>query len=188
MVVKQTWGATGMNATASHSLFVSDVHVPSERCFEISSAAARLGDPVYQYPFLQLAEATLAANISGMTVRFLQLSENCTRDAKQEVIDDVISKHQDEVGKLRASFSDSLDRSWKQLIDQGVIEDVKLRQVSDRSYELVRACRICIDVIYPLCKERSGSGHGELNRVWRNIDTALSHALFRKRLAVGHVN
>ncbi|MEJ1240521.1 acyl-CoA dehydrogenase [Chryseolinea sp. T2] len=181
--VKRTWGATGMIATASHSFSISDITVPVERCFEISPATAKLSDPVYQYPFLQLAEATLAANISGMTVRFLELiADNTSYPKNSRTCNELSSAHQSTVNKLRVFFSASVDQTWKQLIDSGKVEEVALRQVSQYSYELVRACRVSIDVLYALCSLDSGSREGELNRVWRNIDTALSHALFRKRL------
>ena len=66
----------GMIATASHSFEVNDVYVNTNRCFMIDPDLAILPDIVYQYPFLQLAETTLAVNISGMTMRFLDLCDD----------------------------------------------------------------------------------------------------------------
>ncbi|MGC3947579.1 MAG: acyl-CoA dehydrogenase [Chryseolinea sp.] len=182
VIVKKTWGAAGMIATASHSFSISNIVVPSARCFDIVPGAATLSNPVYQYPFMQLAEATLAANISGMTARFLDLTADCVPDARNGVRNEAILKYQGDVSRRRKSFIEIVDKSWNELIEFNQINEGTLQRVSQLSYELVRACRVTIDVIYPLCGMNSGSSEGELNRVWRNIDTALSHALFRKRL------
>lgn len=88
--VKKTWNSTGMIATASHSFSVSNVTVPKDRCFMIHPSAAKLNDPVYRYPFLQLAETTLVANVSGMTIRFLELAAKWVADGSSN---DVATRH-----------------------------------------------------------------------------------------------
>jgi alkylation response protein AidB-like acyl-CoA dehydrogenase len=75
VTVQEDWKAMGMIATASHSFEVIRQSVPADRCFTIDSDHAFLSQPVYRYPFLQLAETTLAVNSSGMAVRFMDLCE-----------------------------------------------------------------------------------------------------------------
>jgi hypothetical protein len=189
VVVKKTWNATGMVATASHSFTVKNVTVARERCFEINASAAKLNDPVYRYPFLQLAETTLVANISGLTIRFLELavggvsyddSSTNEEDTRRALGLSLTEK----VNDLRRLLFAALDDSWSQLIERNAIEAIRLQQVSQTTYALAKACRQAVDSIYPLCAGRSRSAEGELNRIWRNINTALSHALFRKRFGV----
>ena len=65
VTVHRTWNSMGMAATGSHAFEVRQVAVPAVRRFHIEARRATLPDLVYQYPFLQLAEATLAVNLSG---------------------------------------------------------------------------------------------------------------------------
>lgn len=75
VTVKPTWNAMGMVATGSNSFEVKDQFVGMDRQFIIRPDHAVLKDNIYQYPFLEFAETTLAANISGMALRFVELSE-----------------------------------------------------------------------------------------------------------------
>ena len=183
VVVKHTWKAAGMIATASHSFSVGDVVVPAERCFEIAPAAATPGDAVYQYPFLQLAEATLTANVFGMTLRFLELTRDGSLKSMEspEHVESVVKVHQEQVHTSGVRLLNIVDRSWKELIEVNSITEPTLLQVSEASTQLVRACRACVDEIYPICMMEGDVRGKELNRVWRNIKTALSHALLRTK-------
>lgn len=62
-----------MVAAGSHAVEAQAVSAPHNRCFVIAPNQVQLPDPIYQYPFLQLAETTLAANLSGMAICFLDL-------------------------------------------------------------------------------------------------------------------
>ncbi len=72
VIVHPDWEMMGLKATASHSFGVNSLQVPDQRCFIISGNEARLSDPIYQYPFLPFAQATLAVNTAGMAMHFLE--------------------------------------------------------------------------------------------------------------------
>ncbi len=65
----------GMIATGSHDFEVKPILLDHNRCFTIDREHAVIKRTLYQFPFLQLAEVTLAANLSGMAVRFLDLTK-----------------------------------------------------------------------------------------------------------------
>ncbi|MEP0711197.1 MAG: acyl-CoA dehydrogenase family protein, partial [Algoriphagus sp.] len=69
------WNYMGMIATGSHAFRCENLAVPLSRAFEILPEKAQLNAPVYQYPFLQFAETTLAANILGISNHLLELME-----------------------------------------------------------------------------------------------------------------
>jgi hypothetical protein len=189
VTIHKTWKAMGMVATASHSFSAANVRVPSNRCFEIHPSAVKIDDPVYRFPFLQLAETTLVANISGLSVHFLDLAINSTGKSGASygpgMCDRTVNKHMAVINDLRKAFFTYLDEAWQQLVDSGVVTDTKLQEVSQACHTLAHACRVAIDEIYPLCGMAVLPPHeSERNRVWRNIHTALSHALFRSRLVV----
>lgn len=83
VTVRRTWNSMGMVATGSNSFDVKDQLVGTERQFIIRPENAVLKDDIYQYPFLQLAETTLAVNISGMALRFIELSGTPTNPLDQ---------------------------------------------------------------------------------------------------------
>lgn len=67
------WNTMGLRATASDSFSVKDLKITKERSFIIDPNHSTLPGLIYQYPFLQFAETTLAVNISGIALHFLVL-------------------------------------------------------------------------------------------------------------------
>ena len=65
------WNTMGLKATASHSFEVKDLTVGKERMFIIDAEHCTVQQPLFQYPFLQLAETTIAVNSLGMAEHFL---------------------------------------------------------------------------------------------------------------------
>jgi alkylation response protein AidB-like acyl-CoA dehydrogenase len=154
--VKRTWNSMGMIATGSHSFEVRELPVAAQRAFVIDPAHAVLTDPIYQYPFAQLAETTLAVNLSGLTSRFIDLCEFDTTIAAIKL------------GKARHLFYETVDGR-------------RLHEVSMVSRNLVRTCRETINQLYPLCGLRAADRTTEINRVWRNFHTAAQHSIFNPR-------
>ncbi|HZY78762.1 MAG TPA: acyl-CoA dehydrogenase [Cyclobacteriaceae bacterium] len=156
VVVKKTWNSMGMVATGSHSFEIKDLQVPKERAFVIEPAHAILPDAIYRYPFLQLAETTLAVNLSGLTSRFIDL---CDFDA---------TNSRNKLDDARQEFFESIDRP-------------RFLEVSRASHNLVRVCREVINYLYPLCGLKAADKDLEINRVWRNFHTAAQHSIFNRR-------
>src|SRR5688572_33126079 len=73
--IHKTWHSMGMVATGTHAMEVKQVRVPFNRAFLIDPQQAKLKHDIYQFPFLQLAETTLAVNLSGLAYRFIELSK-----------------------------------------------------------------------------------------------------------------
>ncbi len=71
------WSYMGMVATGSHAFKVVEQIVPLNRSFEILPEKAVLPDPIFRYPFLQLAETTLTVNVLGITLHFVDLVDEC---------------------------------------------------------------------------------------------------------------
>ncbi len=180
-VVHHTWEGAGMVATASHSFTVNDLVVPATRAFHVDAAGVVLRDPVFRYPFLQFAEFTLAANISGMTIRYIELA---SERASASILDHdmairVITELAAALSDMRRSFFSMLDESWHRSQHLDGIPAVLLEQCSFNCHSLVNLCRSAVDTLHPFYAapgQRSDSG---LDRVYRNIITALQHALFR---------
>lgn len=176
--LQPTWNSMGMIATGSHSFEARQVQVRNNRCFTIDPAHAVLKNAIYQYPFLQLAETTLAVNISGLAIRFIDLAENIIGNTGEQEIAEIRSA----VNLLRKAFYKAVEESWDSLLGKKMIPTVLLVKVSQHSHKLVQQAREAVNRLYPRCGLKAAAQESEINRVWRNIHTAGQHALFNSKL------
>ncbi len=167
VVVENDWNAVGLVATGSHGFGVRDLEVPAERMFVIAAGSAVDDDPLYQYPFMPLAEATLAANTSGMARHFLDCCAGIGVGRAELEIASV------ELEERRLLFYKELDRSWASG-GQGSQEGV-----GRASRELAASALYWVDKLYPHAGLGAARVDREINRVWRDLHTASQHPLLR---------
>lgn len=180
------WSYMGMIATGSHAFQVDQIQVPLNRSFEILPHQAVLNDPIFQYPFLQFAEATLAVNILGISEHLQELisaafwkrndsrkydSKHLRYFRKQE------KRAQEKLGKVRRDFYEEVSKSWKELRKEGEISNKSLKSVSKLSRKLTATCRELNAKMYPFAGLEAAKTYTELNRVWRDFNTVSQHAL-----------
>ena len=180
------WNYMGMIATGSHAFKAETVSVPGSRVFEILPEKAMLPDPVFRYPFLQLAETTLAVNILGITQHLIALIEESfwirheyrNYDKKhQKYFQKLLEKQTRKLEKLRKEFYKLADESCEELEQKGKISKSLLKNVSAISRRLTHACRESNGKLYPFAGLEAAKTHTELNRVWRDFNTVSQHAL-----------
>jgi indole-3-acetate monooxygenase len=165
--VDADWNAVGLVATGSHGFSVRELFVPAERSFLIGAEAAADDGPLYRYPFLPLAEATLAANSSGLAQHFL----DCC--AAMGVGDASLREARQELEERRRIFYVALDASW----ERG--GSGRQDGVSRASRELAAAALYWVDKLYPQAGLGAARVDSEINRVWRDLHTASQHPLLR---------
>jgi alkylation response protein AidB-like acyl-CoA dehydrogenase len=176
------WKYIGMIATGSDAYEVNGLYVDKSRCFKIDAADAVIDAPLYRYPFLQLAEATLAANLSGMAVHFTDLcvpafknkATNIRRvnGGNVEVMNEALLHAKELLNQARATFFEAVKASWSEPENTEA-----LKTVSYTSRVLAKTARECVDELYPYCGLMAASPDTEINRVWRDLHTASQHAL-----------
>lgn len=180
------WKYIGMVATGSDSFEVKNLEVSPNRQFKIDPTAAIITDPLYLYPFLQLAEATIAVNLSGMAIHFMDLCEDLFHEKiKQPKLTDqqrtfLVTKLmglKDELDLLRKDFYEAANQSWEAIHSENKIPEDVLTLVSITSRKLAHTCRKSVDELYPLCGLTAASTETEINRAWRDLHTASQHAL-----------
>ncbi|NTE00863.1 acyl-CoA dehydrogenase [Agrobacterium tumefaciens] len=179
------WSYFGLIATGSHAFEVKDLVVPLNRTFKINDDI-KVADQGFDYPFLQLAETTLAVNSLGMCQHFIRLVESSflSRTGLRRYNEDQIAffnmelnKCKTEVETLKIQFYQAFDESWNQLINVGTIDHQQLEAVSKISRKLAHACRRATDKLFPYCGLEAAKKESEINRVWRDLHTASQHAL-----------
>jgi indole-3-acetate monooxygenase len=181
--VKQTWRPMGMIATASHSFEVRDKFVSRDHCFVIDREHSILKDDIYNYPFLQFAETTLAVNLSGMAFRFIDLCEEICKSITKHPeryarFSSLILKNKTRLIETRNMFYQTAAASWEKLQTEHVLAKEMCNAISTHSQQMVRDSRDCVNDLYPHCGMLAADPEREINRVWRNLHTAGQHALF----------
>jgi len=185
VIVHNTWNCMGMIATGSHSIEIKNIFVPFDRTFIIQPTHATLKDPIFQYPFLQLAETTLSVNLSGMAYRFFELCEEIFSKREHSSGEIYFQKLRDShviLDELRSAFYNKTDEAWQMLISNSFIPEATLNEVSNLSHRLVTRSRDLVNDLYPYCGLEAANTHNEINRVWRNFHTAGQHSLFRNQV------
>lgn len=179
-----TWEYMGMVATGSHGFEVNNLFIPANRSFEINGEL-RTQTNAGNYPFLQLAETTLAVNFSGMALHFLETAEaavlnsdNLKRFSEQhsEIIQETFAREKQVLSEARDKFFQIADRSWSDLQRQ-TLEEPVLEKVSHASKRLAHISRRVTDNLYPYCGLDAARKTTLLNRIWRDIHTASQHSL-----------
>ena len=184
------WNTIGLIATSSESFKADQLFALPQRCFEIASEARRSPNPIYKYPFLQFAETTLAVNISGMAVHFV----DCCRDifsermeskkikpGQQEHLQSMLEDAEGRLAELRSEFYCILEKSWQTISGNEVVADAELQQISLISRSLASASHELVNKLYPFCGLQAANPSSEINRVWRDLHTASQHTLLTSR-------
>jgi alkylation response protein AidB-like acyl-CoA dehydrogenase len=165
------WNPMGLVASGSYGFSVKDLLLPGDRAFVIDPGAATDKDPLYQYPFLPLAEATLAANISGMGQRFLDCcGDYFGRRPMPEALS-LLAAARAELDGLRGEFYRALDHSWAEPAEE------RFAVVSRVSRALAIKVREWTDRLYPYAGLGAVRVDTTINRVWRDLHTAGQHPL-----------
>lgn len=180
------WNYMGMIATGSHAFRTENLSVPVNRSFEILPEKVTLIEPVYRYPFLQFAEATLAVNILGISRHLIRLIEESFWKRHEyrkydkrhlKYFEKVFERQNRKLEKLRKEFYGQVQESWNELDGNGKISKSTLKQVSRISRKLTQNCREINGLLYPFAGLEAAKTHTELNRVWRDFNTVSQHAL-----------
>lgn len=178
------WKYVGMMGTGSDAFSVSGLEVNADCCFRIGPGATVVDSILYQYPFLQLAEATLAANISGIAIHFMdlcaeifegKLTEDSYSEAQKNVLKETLRRLTDNLEGARLEFYSAIGRSWDRL--QNEDNEQALQNVSLTSRKLAKTARECVDQLYPYCGLQAANPQAQINRTWRDIHTASQHSL-----------
>ncbi len=177
VTIKQNWNKVGMVATGSRSFTVNDLHVPVTRTFVIDSKYAQLPQPIYQYPFLALAQTTLAVNSSGMAMRFLDICNVLAETNKYVMLKRKLPKAYATLEKQRQMFYKEVAKSWSQSKANKLFPKTH-KKVGRLSKKLAVQSRNIVDKLYPFCGMGAANPLTEINRVWRNMHTASQHGIF----------
>ncbi len=186
VTIHEDWKEMGMVATSSNTFEVKNLMVNNNRRFVIDEKNPQLPDKIYQYPFLQFAESTLAVNISGMAIHYLDLFEAIM---KERTVDGNYTNQQllslsirhdtakTQLDETRQLFYNTMQRSWNEGKRSQGFSKQTLKEVSIVAREMAATSRRMVDEMFPYCGLIAADENSEINRVWRNLHTASLHPL-----------
>jgi alkylation response protein AidB-like acyl-CoA dehydrogenase len=180
--VHHDWQTMGLRATAGHAFEVKDLWVPASRAFDIMPEAATLPDPIFQYPFLPFAEATLAVNSAGMAWHFLDacaaiFETKAARNGHRDFYEGLLRQAEESFGEQRMAFYRVADASWEECVKRGYCRAETLNDLSRESRALAHCARGLATKLFPYCGMTAIRPETEINRVWRDLFTASQHSL-----------
>ncbi|MFT4092190.1 MAG: acyl-CoA dehydrogenase [Niabella sp.] len=182
VIIHYDWNTMGLKATAGHSFSVHNLHVKPNRSFIIDTAHATINEPIYSYPFLQFAEATLAVNTLGMTLHFLDECTTIFDNVKIAAAQKIIIKGKaaqaiENISRLKAAFYKIVTQSWQEQVADGKAKAASLQEVSAMSRKLVAEARNIVAALYPYCGISQTKSGSVINRILRDVFTASQHRL-----------
>ncbi len=185
--ITDDWNGIGMSATSSNSFETDHLFVTADRSFLIDPANAILLQDIYRFPFLQFAEATLAANFSGMSLHF---ANECRVLYEERIIKhgysaikagemlEVLGRMSSILDGKRKFFHDTVERVWEKGIMHGNWNNSDLEELSMICKSLVKMAIKSVDELYPYTGMTGADQSSVVNRIWRDIHTASQHQLF----------
>lgn len=201
VIIKKTWNPIGLIASASESFAVSDLTIGSERAFDIDPDKPVIGESLYRMPFGPLAEATIAANLSGMTLHFMEEVELLWKQKKANrpkgaPIPDwtadawrLLDNYYDRWFEVRERLWNAVKElesfvknhmSVVRLADNKTYLQ-KSRAVSTHAQAQAALCREIVGTLYPYTGLTGASINSAIGKVWRDFQTGSQHALFVPR-------
>jgi len=180
--IYNTWNAMGLKATGSHGFELNKAEVPANHSFSIQSPVQN--GALYAYPMLQLNEATLAINLCGMAMRFMELCCDVINNRQtseigayenREYLEETFNKMAQRLLSARQKLYYAVDMSWQVCVANKVIRPSVIYNVSTASNLCVNVIRECVSTLYPYCGLKSVDKDCEINRVLRDILTAGQH-------------
>ena len=184
--ILDAWHYMGMVATGSHAFRTDKLRVPLHRSFEILPAKAKLPDPIYQFPFLPFAEATLAVNILGISLHLQELIKESfwKRQERKAFSPDQIAffeklvrKSDKKMAGVRATFYSKVEKAWRELEEKRELSFKTQYSLSKISRKMTGRCRKWNAELYPFAGLEAAKTETELNRVWRDFNTVSQHSL-----------
>ena len=180
-----TFKSMGMLATANDGFEVKDLTLPANRGFRFGENQKVNGN-LYHFPYQQLLEAGLAAIVSGITLHFIDLCEayfatHTTPDGTLLKDDRVVAGNYDRLMRkfdvAREKLFYGVSILWQSCVERKPLYPSVLNKVSSATGTLTQIARETVNDLYPFCGLTVTETDTEINRVWRDFQTATQNDL-----------
>lgn len=188
--IKEDWNAIGLKATSSHTVKVKDAFVNSDQMFDISQPQGNSDSLFFKYPFLEFARVSFAAVVLGLGEAFLENAQNLADKNKTNwqkpfpnrypKVKGLLDEHERALEAAHQKFFEKVDESWQELEQEGSVSEQMAKAVSERCIQTVEEVLERTAKIFPWLGMSVLFPEDDLNRIWRDLQTAGQHLLLRE--------
>ncbi len=187
VIVLDDWNTFGLKATGSHTITVENAFIPENHTFDLSQPIMEPLPLIFQYPFLQFAQASFAAVNLGICRHFLEETKTYleaneknwqTSDPKRYPF--LTKKYKaalTELEETTCSFFGITEQSWKALEQGETLTEGLLQQVSWQCRHSVRVAVRSAQSLFPYLGLAAAKETTVLNQTYRDLHTACQHTL-----------
>lgn len=174
------WNAFGLRATASHTISAVNAFVPDDMTFLLAETKGYEHETIYRYPFLPFAQVSFAGVAAGIAEHFLEAAEALAvlRGGSPYVIG-MLDECKAELEQTVSVFYETVEASWDELLSDGGLSAEMEAAATARSIAMANTALSCGQQLFPLLGLSAAMEDAEVNRCWRDLQTACSHALLR---------
>ena len=173
------WNTFGLKATASHSIAAHEAFIPDEMTFSFSEFRSHEEELLYTYPFLPFAQTSFAGVAMGLADHFLEAAEELALARGNANVLGKLGEQKQEFARQKDAFYLVLDKSWEELGQKGKLTPEMEERISYECITAARASLGCGLHLFPLLGLSACMEDAEVNRTWRDLQTACQHALLR---------
>jgi alkylation response protein AidB-like acyl-CoA dehydrogenase len=187
--VLDTWHTTGLNATASNDVQVTDVRVPAERTFSLFDDDARDPAPLYRWHWmffsniaavpLGVARAAIEEAKAVASTKVLMPSLTYARD--DVIVQDAIGRAESLVAASRAYLFDTLGTIWDTLQSGRPLSSAEWSAFRLATTFTFQSCKQAVGLVYETLGTTGIYRRSTLDRQLRDITTMTQHMLCQTR-------
>lgn len=180
------WTSFGLRATEGHSFTVQNVFVPDEMTFDITEKK-HMNDPIFNYPFLQFSQLTIAAVVMGIARHYFEEVEQLFTDNRSRWEATSATRYAFVMEKMtytrglfernRERFHQIVEQSWGIIEEGNHLANEDLNQITRICKEVAQSTVKQAADVFPYTGIDSLMETSSLNRAWRDLQTASQHSL-----------
>lgn len=184
--VKEDWDAFGLKGTSSHTIQVVDQFVPGNRTFSIFGIQNDFAGAVHRFPFVPFSEASFASIVFGIGRHFLEEVKHSTNKNKDNWQQGELDRYRFVTDKLKIEkqrweaaktyFYEMVAKTWHAHKNGQDVDDETWEEFSLACKQGATTVLTCAQNLFRYMGMESAMEHSELNRIWRDLQTASHHA------------
>ncbi|MBP1949800.1 acyl-CoA dehydrogenase family protein [Virgibacillus litoralis] len=184
--VKEDWDAFGLKGTSSHTIQVVDQFVPAKRTFSIFEIQNDFAGSVHQFPFVPFSEASFASIVFGIGRHYLEEAEQIAIKNKDNWQQGEFDRYRFVTDKLKIEqqrweaaetyFYELVEKTWHAHKNGQDVDDETWEEFSLACKQGATTVITCAQNLFRYMGMECVMEHSELNRIWRDLQTAAQHA------------
>lgn len=178
----EDWDTMGLRSTASHSFSIQNLKVGEERTYLLQPQHRTIDTVLFKLPFMSFAELTLAANYLGMIKRLVDETQEILSRKTLENMPQDIKEAQVFIQEKSTQFYEMSAVLWEDC-KKGTKASTKwIEELHELTHKLVQKGLSFAQLVYIYSGIEGAKNGSTINRVWRNLNTASQHIMFRKKI------